>query len=171
MKRGVWQMIVAGVGVVAVAGVVTAVRADGGMTEKEKAQKEPYPNDLGPDTIDMAKYPEAVKANAEYFKQCGQCHTIARPINSQMWSSEDWTRYVKRMMSKPGCEIKKGTGSKIRDFLVADSKARKLSDKPGWKKHRVDLLTQFKAKYPDRYKLLFEDRTPEQEATKELPGW
>jgi hypothetical protein len=33
------------------------------------------------------------------------------------------------------------------------------------------LLTKFKAEHADRYKILFEDRTPQAEANKELPGW
>jgi len=158
-------------GAVLAAGFLTATMpALGAMTEKEKAQKEPYPNDLGPDTIDVSAYPAQYQASYKLFTtQCSQCHVINRPMNSQFNDDATWKRYVKRMMSKPGCAIK--DGKKIYEFLTYDSKIRKLAHKADWKKHRIDLLTQFKAKYPDRYKLLFEDRTPEAEATKELPGW
>jgi hypothetical protein len=140
------------------------------MSEKEKAQKEPLPNDLGPDAIDVSKYSPELQAKYKLFTaQCSQCHVINRPINTQIHDGETWKRYVKRMMAKPGCAIK--DGKKIYEFLTEDSKIRKEAHKAEWKKHRVDLLTQFKAKFPDRYKLLFEDRSPEAEAAKELPGW
>lgn len=158
-------------GMVMAAGVLTATKpALGAMTEKEKAQKEPYPNDLGPDTIDVAAYPADMQANYKLFTaQCSQCHVINRPMNTQFFDADTWKRYVKRMMAKPGCAIK--DGKKIYEFLTYDSKIRKIAHKAEWKKHRIDLLTQFKAKFPDRYKLLFEERTPAAEAAKELPGW
>jgi hypothetical protein len=141
----------------------------GGMSEKEKAQKEPFPNDLGPDSIDVSGYPADMKKKYETFKQCAQCHTLARPINSQMHDRESWRRYVKRMMSKPGCEIKDGKA--IFEFLTYDSEVRKIKRKAEFKAHRLKLLKEFKAKFPERYTLLFENRTPEQEVARELPGW
>ncbi len=174
MRRG----MVVGVVVVAVVGITglgfaKKVRAGdtakSAMSEKEKAQKEPFPNDAGPDSIDIAKYPADVQKKYESFKSCGQCHTLARPINSQLYKEDEWRRYVKRMMSKPGCEIKQGKA--IFEFLKFDSNERKVKHKSEWKAHRLELLTKFKAASPDRYKVLFEDRSPKAEADKELPGW
>ena len=140
------------------------------MTEKEKAQKEPFPNDLGPDAIDVSTYPADMQDKYKMFtSQCNQCHVINRPINSEIFDDAKWKRYVKRMKTKPGCTITKA--KEIYLFLAFDSVERKIKHKAEWKAHRVDLLTQFKAKFPDRYKLLFEDRSPEAEAKKELPGW
>jgi len=168
MRKG-WMVGILGVAAMAAMVSVTGP-AVGAMTEKEKAQKEPFPNDLGPDSIDVSTYPAVQQANYKLFTaQCSQCHVINRPINTQINDAETWKRYVKRMMSKPGCAIK--DGKKIYEFLTFDSKLRKIAHKAEWKKHRVDLLTQFKEKFPDRYKLLFEDRSPETEAAKELPGW
>ena len=147
-----------------------AAAATAAMTEKEKAQKEPFPNDFGPDSIDVAAYPAGMKAKYEVFKKCGQCHSIARPINSQLYKTDEWKRYVKRMMAKPGCEIGKA-GKDIFEFLAFDSKERKEKHKAEFKAHRLKLLVDFKAKYADRWKTLFEDRTPEQEVAREFPGW
>ena len=73
-----------------------------------------------------------------------------------------WQRYVKRMMSKPGCEISKEEGKKIWEFLVYDSGQRKMgASKADWLKHRQGLLDQFKEKMKKdgrdaRYKELYE---------------
>lgn len=161
--------VMAAAGFVLIQQARAAEKPKAAMSEKEKAQKEPFPNDTGPDTVDVSKYPADVQKKYEAFKTCGQCHTLARPINSQLWKEDEWRRYVKRMMSKPGCEVKNGKA--IFEFLTFDSKERKAKNKPAFKAHRVALLTKFKADHPDRYKLLFEDRSPQAEANRELPGW
>ncbi len=152
------------------------------VSEKEKA-KNPYPNDFGPDTIDISGYPDEHKESYKLFvEKCVRCHTIARPINSQfvevkgqeleslktessnlfekplVWQIEDniWERYAKRMMRKPGCEMAVDEAKKIWQFLVYDSKERKLKKSSEWEKDRQKLLDDFKAKHPDRYKELFE---------------
>lgn len=174
MRREV-RFVIASSLVAVAAGIFLAGRAlsadakGAAMSEKEKAQKEPFPNDLGPDSIDVSAYPPALQKKYEYLKECGQCHTVSRPINSQIFQDDAWKRYVKRMKSKPGCEIKHA--KEIYEFLRDDSKFRKIGKKAAWKTHRLSLLTQFKAKYPERWTLLFENRTPEQEVAKELPGW
>ena len=174
--RSLTRVLVAGAAVVAVGyaslSAAAAATADSkaAMSEKEKAQKEPFPNDFGPDTIDVSAYPADMQKKYETFHKCGQCHSIARPINSQIWKDEDWKRYVKRMMAKPGCEIGKA-GKDIYEFLKFDSNERKVKHKAEFKAHRLDLLKSFHDKYADRWKTLFENRTPEQEVAKELPGW
>ena len=151
-------------------------------SEKEKA-KNPYPNDFGTDTIDVSTYPDEYKESYKLFaEKCVRCHTIARPINSQftelkgeelnsfksaspqlfekplVWQIEDniWERYVKRMMRKPGCEMSVDEAKKIWQFLVYDSKERKLKKSHSWEKDRQKSLDDFKAKHPERYKELFE---------------
>ena len=153
-------------------------------SEKEKA-KNPYPNDFGPESIDVSGYPEEYKESYNLFvEKCSRCHTIARPINSQfvevktpdmdalkasspqvfakplVWQIEDniWERYVKRMMRKPGCEMDVETAKKIWKFLVYDSNERKLKNHDAWEKYRQKLLNDFKDKYPDRYKELYETK-------------
>jgi mono/diheme cytochrome c family protein len=79
--------------------------------------------------------------------------------NKNIWQVESniWQRYVKRMMSKPGCDISEAEGKLVWGFLVYDSNQRKLGkNKAAWKAHRAKLLADFKAKYPARYKELYE---------------
>ncbi len=87
----------------------------------------------GPATIDVSKYPDGIKDNYEVFStKCTQCHKLSRPINSDYATPEEWSRYVKRMMHKPGSGIGAADGKKIYDFLVYDSSIRKkamLDDK------------------------------------------
>ncbi len=68
-----------------------------------------------------------------------------------------WERYVKKMMSKPGCNISPAEGKKIWQFLTYDSEHRKTGvHAAAWAEHRKKLLADFKAKYPDRYRELYE---------------
>lgn len=130
------------------------------LSEKEKARTEPYANDTGP----AALTPEQLKAYGPELRagydllvvRCAQCHTPARPLNSEFIEADVWKRYVKRMMAKPGCNIAPAEGKKIWTFLVEDSKARKTgANAAAWKAHRQALLDDFKVKHPERYRLLY----------------
>ncbi len=80
----------------------------------------------GPATVDVSKYPEGIQEDYQVFtEKCSQCHKLSRPINSDYALPEEWSRYVKRMMHKPGSGIGSGDGKKIYDFLVYDSSIRK----------------------------------------------
>ncbi len=155
--------------------------------DKEAALANPYANDLGPAEVDISGYPKELAAGYKLMKdKCTKCHTTSRPLNAQfvelkkdematfmkaagahaknenLYKVDDgvWKRYVKRMASKPGCELSKTDDQKeIYKFLVHDSKARKTGDKiETWVKHRKDLLTQFKEKYPKRYVELYSEK-------------
>ncbi|MBI3291205.1 MAG: hypothetical protein HYZ73_00090 [Elusimicrobia bacterium] len=163
--------------------VAKAAEKTAAELEKEKALQNPYANDLGPTTIDISKYSAELQEGYRYLqKRCAQCHTPARPLNSQflelkpeeiaewkakqpdvfqapfVWQPESgvWQRYVKRMMGKPGCEVQQNEGKVIWKFLVYDSKTRKLgANKDKWAAHRKQLLAQCKEKYPKRYEELY----------------
>lgn len=155
--------------------------------EKEKAMKNPYPNDLGPDKVaDISKYtPEQQEGYKLMLDKCAKCHAPSRPLNSQfvdlkaaeieaakksnpemfkdklVWQVEDgiWQRYIKRMMAKPGCNISNEEGKKIWKFIVEDSKRRKTgAAAAAWAAHRKKLMADFKEKYPARHKELFETK-------------
>lgn len=84
--------------------------------------------DSGPATINISKYPAGIQQNYAVFSQkCAQCHKLSRPINSDFVLPEEWSRYIHRMMSKPGSGIDGASGAKIYDFLVYDSSVRKKS--------------------------------------------
>ena len=78
-----------------------------------------------------------------------------------VWQVEPdvWQRYVKRMMSKPGCGITPEEGKAVWGFLVYDSNQRKVGkNKAAWKTHRTKLLENFKQKHPARYQELYEKK-------------
>lgn len=158
-----------------------AAPAAAGATEKEKALAHPYPNDLGPATLPVdyvaSLSAEHKKGYELLIKRCAQCHSAARPLNSRFVEVSEaelarlkkeapalladksirqvesavWNRYVKRMMSKPGCEIEKAEGKLIWQFLVADSKRKLGADAASWEAHRRKLLAEFKTRHPARY--------------------
>ena len=110
--------------------------------------------------IDVSKYPKDMQARYKVFaNKCVKCHTLARPINCEFALDEEWERYVKRMMNKPGCTVGKDDGKKIWAFLAHDSRARKTgANKAAWKAHREKLLSDFKAKYAKRYEELYAEK-------------
>ena len=123
----------------------------------KKARLEKY--DKGPKTIDVSKYPKEIQENYKKFSQkCSQCHTLARPINSDYALPDEWERYVKRMMHKPGSGINNTDGKDIYEFLTYDSYTRKKSmvdDKLSKatseeKKAAEDKFKEIKEKYQDK---------------------
>ncbi len=86
------------------------------------------PQDKGPDKIDVGKYPAPQQAAYKLFSaKCSKCHTIARPINTMM-KTDEWSRYVKRMMHKPNSGISDAQGKQIFEFMVYDQAERKDKD-------------------------------------------
>ena len=82
--------------------------------------------DKGPATIDVSKYPADMQSGYKLFvTRCAKCHTPARAINCDFALDEEWERYVKRMMRKPGSGISPADGKKIFEFVTYDSKIRK----------------------------------------------
>jgi hypothetical protein len=103
---------------------VSSARSADTLDAETKARVERF--EKGPATIDISKYPEGIKANYEVFSQkCTQCHKLSRPINSDYALPDEWSRYVKRMMHKPGSGINAAEGKEIYEFLVYDSSVRK----------------------------------------------
>ena len=82
--------------------------------------------DKGPAKIDVSAYPAGIQKNYDVFREkCTLCHTLARPINSDFALPDEWSRYVKRMMHKPGSMISQANAKKIFEFLAFDSSVRK----------------------------------------------
>ena len=106
-------------------------RAEDELDAETKARVERF--EKGPATIDVSKYPQGMQDNYEIFSQkCTQCHKLSRPVNCDYVLPDEWSRYVKRMMHKPGSGIDSSDGKKIYEFLVYDSSVRKkamLDDK------------------------------------------
>ena len=116
--------VLAGAAVLGVAGAGPARAAAQALDAETKARVERF--EKGPATIDVSKYPQAIQDNYELFShKCSQCHKLSRPINSDYALPDEWSRYIKRMMYKPGSNISAGDGKKIYEFLVYDSSIRK----------------------------------------------
>ncbi len=99
-------------------------RAVDQLDPETKARVERF--EKGPATVDVSKYPDGIKENYEVFSQkCSQCHKLSRPINSDYALPDEWSRYIKRMMHKPGSGISNADGKKIYEFLAYDSSVRK----------------------------------------------
>ena len=94
------------------------------MDAETKARVERF--EKGPATVDVSKYPQAIQENYELFShKCSQCHKLSRPINSDYALPDEWSRYIKRMMYKPGSNISASDGKKVYEFLVYDASIRK----------------------------------------------
>ena len=147
------HMAVLGLAIAAVSALV-ARAADEPLDAETKARIERF--EKGPATIDVSKYPDGIKENYEVFStKCTQCHKLSRPINSDYALPEEWSRYIKRMMHKPGSGISAGDGKKIFDFLAYDASIRKkkmLDEKlakatPEEKKAAEDKIKELHDKY------------------------
>lgn len=98
--------------------------------------------DKGPSKIDakiLATYAPQMKATYNIFRnKCSKCHTLARPINTDLTPTK-WEEYVKRMMKKPGSGIKPNEAKQIWEFLVYDTAKRKkaLFDKMPEKEKQI----------------------------------
>jgi cytochrome c5 len=98
--------------------------ADEKLDPETKARVDRF--EKGPAKIDVSSYPAPIQAGYEVFREkCALCHKLSRPINSDYALPDEWSRYVKRMMYKPGSNISAGAGKKIYTFLVYDSAVRK----------------------------------------------
>src|SRR5690242_13484144 len=105
-------------------GIAKAAAGDEKLDPETKARIERF--EKGPASVDVSKYPDGIKENYETFSQkCSQCHKLSRPINSDYAAPDEWSRYIKRMMHKPGSGISNADGKKIYEFLVYDSSIRK----------------------------------------------
>jgi hypothetical protein len=119
MKR---TIVAAVLSVIALTGLVRAI------AQEKEAPLDPriLAYDKGPSKIDVSKYPADMQAKYKLFaKKCVNCHTLARAINSEFATDDEWERYVKRMMRKAGTLISADEGKQIFEFVTYDSKIRK----------------------------------------------
>ncbi|MEK6546308.1 MAG: hypothetical protein AABZ28_07230 [Nitrospinota bacterium] len=98
----------------------------GTTVEKYTVIVEGLPYDKGYTRIDVSKYPKGMQEAYKVFaSKCSKCHTLARPINSPYAIPEEWERYIKMMMRKPGSGIDPKSAKTIYEFLKYDSQVRK----------------------------------------------
>jgi len=83
--------------------------------EPEKAP--PDPRDYGSSSIDVSTYPEEQQRRYEMLvAKCQKCHPIARTVNSH-FSSQQWKRYMKKMLRRPNSGINEEQAQRIYEFL------------------------------------------------------
>lgn len=79
--------------------------------------KKDFAADKGPDKVDVSAYPPEVQEDYRVFSaKCSKCHTLARPINTDL-TIDAWKMYVKRMSNKPDSGINPDQGKRIYSFL------------------------------------------------------
>lgn len=125
-------------------GLLRAGWADPAITEKELAAYLSY--DLGPDTVDVSRYPTRQQENYQVFRQtCSQCHTPARALNAPLTTRDEWTRFVQRMRGRmhPGGSLTREGRDRIVDFLVYDSQVRKIEGKAAFDQMQRQLRQRF----------------------------
>lgn len=124
------KAVIIGVAAAALLAAVPA-RAQAPLDPETQARIDRF--EKGPATVDVSKYPDVIKDDYTLFSQkCSQCHKLSRPINSDYATPDEWSRYIKRMMYKPGSNISAAESKKIYEFLVYDASVRKkamLDDK------------------------------------------
>jgi hypothetical protein len=105
--------------------VVCAFSAAVAVIAANRAMDMSFPQDKGPNKLDVAAYPIPIQAAYRVFeKDCGRCHTLARALNTSMPASY-WARYLGGMESKPEYGISQGDAEVIYDFLAYDQANRK----------------------------------------------
>ena len=126
-----YPMLLLGAAAFALFGAGVTLADDQQLDAETKARIDKY--EQGPATVDVSNYPQGIQDNYETFSQkCAQCHKLSRPVNCDYALPDEWSRYVKRMMHKPGSGIDSADGKKIYGFLTYDSSVRKkamLDDK------------------------------------------
>jgi hypothetical protein len=56
--------------------------------------------------IDPSKLPENIRADYEVFaRKCSKCHSLARPLQSNISDDQQWVLYVNRMRRQPASGI------------------------------------------------------------------
>src|SRR5471030_2082952 len=111
LTKGKFTTLIFGVAALALSGVVAGYAADQ-LDADTKARIDRF--EKGALTIDVSKYPQGIQVNYQTFStKCTQCHKLSRPINCDYALPDEWSRYVKRMMHKPGSGIGGDEGKKI----------------------------------------------------------
>jgi hypothetical protein len=137
----------------AVAALAAALLASCAPRGEESSPEAPGPAapvfyyDLGPGSVDVSSYPKGQQENYKTFLTvCGACHGAARSINSPHAEATVWKRYMGRMqvkMESLGIALSAEDEKSILDFLVYDSKLRKVDRKTEFEALQEQLKNSF----------------------------
>ena len=68
--------------------------------------------------LDPSKMPETIRPDYQVFAhKCSKCHSLARPLTSNISDDEQWSLYVNRMRRQPGSGISPTDQEAILRFL------------------------------------------------------
>jgi hypothetical protein len=68
--------------------------------------------------LDPSKMPETIRPDYTVFaNRCSKCHSLARPLTSNITDDEQWVLYVNRMRRQPGSGISRTDQDAILRFL------------------------------------------------------
>ena len=84
--------------------------------------------------LDTTKIPDDIRADYDIFaRKCSKCHSLARPLSSNITDDEQWVLYVNRMRRQPASGISPDDQARILKFLryYAADLRRKQAEKNG----------------------------------------
>ncbi|MBI3549055.1 MAG: hypothetical protein HY078_08455 [Elusimicrobia bacterium] len=104
--------------------------------------------DLGPESIDVSKYPWTQRENYEVFKKnCQVCHTLARPINAPYVDRRDWGKFIREMHVRKkewtNSPFAQGEAEVVIRFLVFDARIRKIERRMEFEENARRLRAEF----------------------------
>lgn len=115
-KRSGWLCIL---GVLVVGGALSWAQEDSYIA---------FPQDKGPDTLDVSAYPKEIQEGYKLFsKKCSRCHTLARPLNTSM-DNRWWASYMGNMVKRPRYGLTDKDAVSICAFLLHDQENRKAKN-------------------------------------------
>jgi hypothetical protein len=80
------------------------------------------PRDVGPDALNVSEYPADQQRRYKIMEaKCVKCHPLARTLNSR-FNSQQWKRYMKRMLRRPNSGINEEQAQQVYEFLKFHSK-------------------------------------------------
>lgn len=121
-------------------------------------------SDLGPDSVDVASYPEQQRKNySVYALACSRCHSLARSINAPYTTRGWWDFYMEGMRLRAKISDRPFAPEETRailDFLDYDSRARKVDNAAAFAKSTEELKKRFDVVIERRMKELQNDKQP-----------
>ena len=121
-------------------------------------------SDLGPDTVDVSRYPAQQQRNYEaYARVCSSCHTLARSINAPWVNRRWWDFYVSQMWVRARIQREKLSDDEINatlDFLEYDSHLRKVEHAAEFERLRLVLKRRFEKALDERVETLQKQPQP-----------
>lgn len=68
--------------------------------------------------MDQSKVPDNLRGDYQVFAaRCSKCHSLARPLTSEISDDEQWVNYVNRMRRQPGSGISMQDQEQVLRFL------------------------------------------------------